>query len=42
MIKHQVTNMSKEVHQTRDCFDHTYYSYECYSTDSNRKEVVVL
>lgn len=37
-----VINMSKEVHQTRDYFDHTYHSYECYSTDSNGEEVVVL
>ena len=37
-----VTNMSKEVRQTWDYFDHTYYFYECYRCDSNGKEVVVL
>lgn len=37
-----VTNMSKEVRETWDYFDHTYYSYECYRCDSNGKEVVVL
>ena len=37
-----VTNMSKEVHQTWDCFDHTDYSYECYGHDSNGEEVVIL
>lgn len=42
MIKHWVINMSKEVRQTWDYFDHTDYSYECYSPDSNGKEVVVL
>ena len=37
-----VTNMSKEVSQTWDYFNHTDYSYECYGHDSNGKEVVVL
>ena len=37
-----VTNMSKEVSQAWDCFDHTDYSYECYGCDSNGEKVVVL
>ena len=37
-----IMNMSKEIHQTWDCFDHTEYSYECYGHDSNGQEVVVL
>lgn len=37
-----VTNMSKEVRQAWDYFDHTDYSYECYRCDSNGEKVVVL